>query len=80
MDKDKKTAPWDLKKVVGSRVSRFSGFGQQDAAELINYVLDLMHEDLNRIKKKPYIEMSEEPNRSDEVVSAEFWNAFIARN
>jgi len=39
-----------------------------------------MHEDLNRVKKKPYIEMSEEPNRSDEVVSAEFWNAFIARN
>lgn len=39
-----------------------------------------MHEDLNRVKKKPYIEMSEEPNRSDEVVSAEFWNGFVARN
>lgn len=24
---DKKTAPWDLKKTLGSRISRFSGFG-----------------------------------------------------
>lgn len=27
LEKSNKTAPWDLKKVVGSRVSRFSGFG-----------------------------------------------------
>ena len=30
--------------------------------------------------KKPYIEMSEEPNRSDAVVAKEFWDAFLARN
>ena len=30
-----KTAPWDLKKVIGKRVSKFSGYGQQDSAELI---------------------------------------------
>lgn len=24
---DSKTAPWDLKKTLGSRISRFSGFG-----------------------------------------------------
>lgn len=77
---DSKTAPWDLKKTLGSRISRFSGFGQQDSAELVNYLLDLMHEDLNRVTKKPYIEMSEEPNRPDVIVAKEFWDAFTARN
>lgn len=77
---DSKTAPWDLKKTLGSRISRFSGFGQQDSAELVNYLLDLMHEDLNRVTVKPYVEMSEELNRPDEVVAKEFWDAFVARN
>jgi ubiquitin carboxyl-terminal hydrolase 4/11/15 len=26
-----KTAPWDLKKTLGSKISRFSGYGQQDS-------------------------------------------------
>ena len=62
---DSKTAPWNLKKTLGSKISRFSGFGQQDSAELVNYLLDLLHEDLNRVTKKPIIEMSEELNRPD---------------
>jgi ubiquitin C-terminal hydrolase len=56
MGNSSSTAPWDVKKVVGKRVAKFSGFGQQDSCELINYLLDLMHEDLNRIRKKPYVE------------------------
>jgi ubiquitin C-terminal hydrolase len=43
-------------------------------------MLDLIHEDLNEITKKPYTEMSEEPDRPDAVVAKEFWDAFIARN
>lgn len=39
-----------------------------------------MHEDLNRVIKKPYIEMRDSEGRPDEVVSAEHWDAFIARN
>ena len=75
-----RTAPHELKKVVGKRVTKFSGFGQQDSCELINYVLDLMHEDLNRVIMKPYVEMKDSAGRSDEVVSKEHWNAFLARN
>lgn len=73
-------APWDVKKVVGKRVTKFSGFGQQDSCELINYVLDLLHEDLNRVKQKPYIELKDSEGRPDEEVSREHWNAFLARN
>ena len=74
------TAPFDLKKALGSKISRFAGYNQQDSAELINYLLDLIHEDLNRITKKPYIEMSEDQNRPDAVIAKEFWDAFTARN
>jgi ubiquitin C-terminal hydrolase len=39
-----------------------------------------MHEDLNRVIKKPYIEMRDSEGRPDEEVSREHWEAFIARN
>ena len=75
-----RVAPWDVKKVVGKRVTKFSGFGQQDSCELINYVLDLLHEDLNRVIKKPYVEMTDSNGRPDEVVAKEHWDGFTARN
>ena len=43
-------------------------------------MLDTLHEDLNRITKKPYIEMSEDDNRADDVVAKEYWDGFLARN
>jgi ubiquitin carboxyl-terminal hydrolase 4/11/15 len=73
-------APHDLKKCVGKRVTKFAGYGQQDSCELINYVLDLLHEDLNRVRKKPYVEMSDSNDRPDSEVSKEHWDAFQARN
>ena len=57
LQKSGRTAPHNLKRVLGKRVARFSGYGQQDACELLNYLLDLIHEDLNRVKKKPYVEL-----------------------
>lgn len=75
-----RTAPQTLKSVVGKRVTKFSGYGQQDSCELVNYVIDLMHEDLNRVLVKPYVEMQDSNGREDSVVSAEHWNAFLARN
>jgi ubiquitin C-terminal hydrolase len=47
--KQNRTAPYELKRVLGKKIQRFSGYGQQDAAELLNYLLDLIHEDLNRV-------------------------------
>jgi hypothetical protein len=39
-----------------------------------------MHEDLNRVLKKPYVEINSTPGKPDEEVSEEHWNAFLARN
>ena len=46
----------------------------------MNWLLDLIHEDLNRVRVKPYVEMSEEPDRPDAVVAKEYWDAFLGRN
>ena len=35
--------------------SQFSGADQQDAQEFLNYILDKVHEDSNKIRKKPYV-------------------------
>ena len=44
--------PWSFKKIVGNFQPMFSGFAQHDSAELLNFVLDGIHEDLNRVIKK----------------------------
>lgn len=80
LGRDNRTAPYDLKRVLGSKISRFSGYGQQDSAELINYLLDLIHEDLNRVRTKPYVEVSEDMNRPEAVIAKEYWDGFQARN
>jgi len=46
-----------FKTTIGKYNPIFLGYAQQDSQELISYLLDGLHEDLNRIKKKPYTEM-----------------------
>jgi len=52
---------------VGRFKPEFSGYQQQDSQELMAFLLDGLHEDLNRIRNKPYIEIKEADNRPDEV-------------
>lgn len=56
------------------------GYQQHDSQELLAFLLDGLHEDLNRIKKKPYIEEKESDGRPDEVVAREAWNDYKKRN
>ena len=65
---------------VGRFAPQFSGYQQHDSQELLTFLLDGLHEDLNRIKKKPYIEMNDSGNRPDEDVAAEAWEAYKKRN
>lgn len=52
---------------VGRFAPQFSGYQQQDSQELLTFLLDGLHEDLNRIKKKPYIELKDSEDRPDDV-------------
>ena len=50
-------SPTALKRAIELFAPRFSGVSQQDSAEFLAYLLDALHEDLNRIKNPPYVEI-----------------------
>lgn len=54
-------SPRDFKYTIGHYNSTFSGYDQQDSQELVAFLLDAIHEDLNRVLKKPYVEKPELP-------------------
>ncbi|EGC39715.1 hypothetical protein DICPUDRAFT_26301 [Dictyostelium purpureum] len=75
-------APKHLKWIIGKYAPQFSGMSQQDSQEFLSFLLDGLHEDLNKVLKKPYTEEKEESKeqREDAVVAAEHWENHIKRN
>jgi hypothetical protein len=49
-------SPTKFRAVLGKINAQFSGADQQDAQEFLNYMFDVLHEDSNRVRKKPYVE------------------------
>lgn len=52
-------SPTVLKRAIEHFAPQFYGGQQQDSAEFLSYLLDALHEDLNRIRNPPYVEMPE---------------------
>ncbi len=73
-------APWHFKKVIGKYRPSFSGFSQQDSHEFLSYVLDGLHEDLNRVASKPYLPVRTGEDPADNSLSELAWNDHLARN
>lgn len=72
--------PREFKQTIGRFAPQFSGYQQQDSQELIAYLLDGLHEDLNRIKDKPLTEQVESNGRPDHIVADEAWSVHKKRN
>ncbi|KAG7265985.1 hypothetical protein CRUP_012645 [Coryphaenoides rupestris] len=72
--------PSKLKAIVASKASQFTGYAQHDAQEFMAFLLDGLHEDLNRIQNKPYTESVDSDGRLDEVVAEEAWQRHKMRN
>lgn len=49
-------SPAAFKSTIGHFNGMFSGYMQQDSQEFLAFILDGLHEDLNRIHDKPYLE------------------------
>jgi len=43
-------------------------------------VVDLLHEDVNMVKEKPFIEVGEDEGRTDSEIAEEFWHCHLKRN
>ena len=74
------TMPRNFKLQIGRFAPQFTGFQQQDSHELLAFLLDGLHEDLNRIIKKPYVEMGSHLGKTDEQFAQESWNDHLKRN
>jgi ubiquitin C-terminal hydrolase len=73
-------SPDDFKRTIGEFAPQFSGYQQQDSQELMLFLLDGLHEDLNRVLKKPFVEKIESKGREDDLISREAWRRFLLRN
>uniref|UniRef100_A0A7N0U8U8 Ubiquitinyl hydrolase 1 n=1 Tax=Kalanchoe fedtschenkoi TaxID=63787 RepID=A0A7N0U8U8_KALFE len=73
-------APRAFKQKLARFAPQFSGYNQHDSQELLAFLLDGLHEDLNRVKHKPYVKSRDADGRPDEEVADEYWANHIARN
>ena len=59
---------------------QFSGYQQHDSQEFLNFLLDGLHEDLNRVKDKPFVEQLECDNEADDTIPRKSWYNHLKRN
>ena len=48
--------------------------------ELLAFLLDGLHEDLNRVLKKPYVELGSHVGKTDEEFAKQSWQDHLKRN
>eukprot|EP00928_Gymnodinium_smaydae_P009295 TRINITY_DN13455_c0_g1_i1.p1 TRINITY_DN13455_c0_g1~~TRINITY_DN13455_c0_g1_i1.p1 ORF type:complete len:981 (-),score=219.43 TRINITY_DN13455_c0_g1_i1:51-2882(-) len=74
-------APRNFKWQIGQFAEQFIGYRQHDSMEFIEYVLDGLKEDVNRVTgSKPFVELKEADGRPDEVVAKEARDNYMLRN
>lgn len=74
-------APRQFKTQVGRYAPQFVGYAQHDSQELLAFLLDGLHEDLNLVREKPYVDMTvNTEGRSDKEVAEETWLKYMLRN
>ena len=63
-----KVAPRAFKRLIGELCPQFQGYNQHDSQELLNFLLDGLHEDTNRVLVKECTDPVEAKGRPDEEV------------
>ena len=73
-------APRLFKQTIGRMNHTFEGYGQQDSHELLQTLLDGLHEDLNRIPIKKYQEDPEMGDLTEQEFAKICWESYLKRN
>ena len=72
--------PRSFKHTLGRHAEQFMGYDQHDSQELATYLLDALHEDTNRVTRKPYVEKPEQgEDEPDEVAATKAWSLHLQR-
>eukprot|EP00731_Ephydatia_muelleri_P021843 Em0014g434a len=70
-----------LQTQVGRFAPQFVGYAQHDSQELLAFLLDGLHEDLNLVREKPYVDMTvATAGRTDKEIADESWHKYLLRN
>ncbi|KAI0077704.1 cysteine proteinase [Panus rudis PR-1116 ss-1] len=76
-------SPREFKSVLQRYAPQFAGYQQHDSQELVAFLLDGLHEDLNRILQKPYIEKPDWEGGGDKELvqlAKTSWEGYLKRN
>ncbi|KAF8513473.1 hypothetical protein JB92DRAFT_2721321 [Gautieria morchelliformis] len=76
-------APREFKQQLQRFAPQFNGYQQHDSQELVAFLLDGLHEDLNRVLKKPYVENPDWEGGGDKELvelARKSWEGYISRN
>jgi hypothetical protein len=81
---DKKCySPKYFKYAIGLIDERYSDYDQQDTHEFMTFLIDSIHEDLNKVINKPIIQRKDSDNSYNELENLKGvieWNNFLKRN
>lgn len=77
--KENYVSPKPIKKTLQRSFNRFVGFDQQDSQEFLGCFLDLLHEDLNKILFKPYINSLDYKGEDLQEFSQKNWELNMKR-
>ncbi|XP_073978120.1 ubiquitin specific protease 2 isoform X2 [Rhodnius prolixus] len=69
--------PSAFKSQVQRYAPRFMGYNQQDAQEFLRYLLEGLHDDINRVQIKPKNLPEIDDHLSDSVKSSESWKQYL---
>eukprot|EP01130_Rhizamoeba_saxonica_P011913 TRINITY_DN4974_c0_g1_i1.p1 TRINITY_DN4974_c0_g1~~TRINITY_DN4974_c0_g1_i1.p1 ORF type:complete len:830 (+),score=195.69 TRINITY_DN4974_c0_g1_i1:1684-4173(+) len=72
--------PRKFKSMIGMWNQDFGGFRQQDSQEFLGFLLDGLHEDLNRVKDKPFTPNPDFDGQPDEELAQIYWENYLKRN
>ena len=72
--------PRMLKQTVANFAPQFDNSYQHDSHEFCQFLMDGLHEDLNRVKTKPYVEELEGFGLDDEKAAIESWKKHLLRH
>eukprot|EP00038_Savillea_parva_P008414 m.176810 g.176810 ORF g.176810 m.176810 type:complete len:1169 (-) comp14238_c0_seq1:66-3572(-) len=73
-------APRFFKSTLGSICPQFAGTKQQDSQEFCSFLLDGLHEDLNRVKNRAYVEAPDTEGVDDHTAADAAWDHHRLRN
>ena len=72
--------PKSFKHFLGTIEPQYAGFDQQDSQEYLSFMLDMLNEELNLRKKKPYIANPDSKGRKITELGIECWSNALRRD